>query len=80
MKKDNKNFSDQISPLRDEIDAIDSQILSLLARRQTQVENVVALKKVHSIPVYHPAREEDLISKLRLQSQQSGLEIGRAHV
>ncbi len=74
MKKDNKNFSDQISPLRDEIDAIDSQILSLLARRQTQVENVVALKKVHSIPVYHPAREEDLISKLRLQSQQSGLD------
>jgi chorismate mutase / prephenate dehydrogenase len=74
MEKDNKNFSVQISPLRDEIDAIDSQILSLLARRQTQVEKVVALKKVHSIPVYHPAREEDLISKLRRQSQNSGLD------
>ena len=74
MTKDNKNFSDQISPLRDEIDAIDSQILSLLARRQAQVEKVVALKKVHSIPVYHPAREEDLISKLRCKSHQSGLD------
>ncbi len=74
MKKDNKNFQDQILPLRDEIDAIDAKILSLLARRQAQVEKVVALKKTHSIPVYHPAREEDLISKLRLQSQNHGLD------
>ncbi|MBU0973094.1 MAG: bifunctional chorismate mutase/prephenate dehydrogenase [Proteobacteria bacterium] len=74
MKKDNKNFSDQILPLRDEIDAIDSKILSLLARRQAQVEKVVALKKAHNIPVYHPAREEDLISRLRLQSKTAGLD------
>ncbi|RLB86245.1 MAG: bifunctional chorismate mutase/prephenate dehydrogenase [Deltaproteobacteria bacterium] len=74
MKKDNRNFQDQILPLRDEIDAIDAKILSLLARRQAEVEKVVALKKIHSIPVYHPAREEDLISKLRLQSQNHGLD------
>jgi chorismate mutase/prephenate dehydrogenase len=74
MKKDNKNFQNQILPLRDEIDTIDAKILSLLARRQAQVEKVVALKKVHSIPVYHPAREEDLISKLRFQSQSHGLD------
>ncbi|MBA3009197.1 MAG: bifunctional chorismate mutase/prephenate dehydrogenase [Desulfobacula sp.] len=74
MKKDNKNFSDQILPLRDEIDAIDSKILSLLARRQAQVEKVLALKKAHNIPVYHPAREEDLISRLRLQSKTAGLD------
>jgi chorismate mutase/prephenate dehydrogenase len=74
MKKDNKNFQTQIIPLRDKIDAIDAKILSLLARRQAQVEKVVALKKVHSIPVYHPAREEDLISRLRLQSQNHGLD------
>lgn len=74
MKKDNKNFQIQIIPLRDEIDAIDANILSLLARRQAQVEKVVALKKVHSIPVYHPAREEDLISRLRLQSQNHGMD------
>ena len=74
MKKNNKNFQAQIIPLRDEIDAIDTKILSLLARRQAQVEKVVALKKIHSIPVYHPAREEDLISRLRLQSQNHGLD------
>ena len=74
MKKDNKKFQDQILPLRNEIDAIDAKILSLLARRQAQVEKVVALKKAHSIPVYHPAREEDLISTLRFQSQHHGLD------
>jgi chorismate mutase / prephenate dehydrogenase len=74
MKKDNKNFQDQILPLRNAIDAIDAQILSLLAQRQAQVEKVVALKKAHNIPVYHPAREEDLISTLRLQSNHHGLD------
>ncbi len=74
MTKDNKNFQEQIIPLRDEIDSIDSKILSLLARRQTQVEKVVGLKKAHSIPVYHPAREEDLISRLRIQSQNHDLD------
>jgi chorismate mutase/prephenate dehydrogenase len=74
MKKDNKNFQDQILPLRDTIDDIDAKILSLLARRQSQVEKVLALKKDYNIPVYHPAREEDLISKLRLQSKTHGLD------
>jgi chorismate mutase/prephenate dehydrogenase len=60
--------------LRDEIDRIDSDILSLLARRQAQVEKVVALKKALSIPVYHPAREEDLISRLRIQAQKASLD------
>jgi len=68
MDKDNTIFFDKIRPLRDEIDRIDSDILSLLARRQTQVEQVVALKKAHNMPVYHPAREEDLISRLRSQA------------
>jgi len=63
-----------ITPLRDKIDSIDSQILSLLEKRQAQVEKVVALKKSHGIPVYHPAREEDLISRLRTQSQEHGLD------
>ncbi len=74
MGKDNKKFHDQIGPLRDEIDLIDSDILSLLARRQAQVEKVVALKKAHNIPVFHPAREEDLISKLRIQALKSRLD------
>lgn len=67
-------FEKEIIPLRSEIDGIDSKILDLLAKRQIQVEKVVALKKKHHIPVYHPAREEDLISKLRQQAQNARLD------
>ncbi|MCF8092270.1 MAG: bifunctional chorismate mutase/prephenate dehydrogenase [Desulfotignum sp.] len=74
MKKKEKLFSDQIRPLRDEIDRIDSDILSLLARRQEQVEKVVALKKACDMPVFHPAREEDMISRLRNQAKEKGLD------
>ena len=73
MDKDNTIFFEKIRPMRDEIDRIDSEILTLLARRQAQVEQVVALKKAHNMPVYHPAREEDLISRLRSQATQTGM-------
>ncbi len=74
MKKNNKNFSQAIQPLREEIDRIDAQILDLLARRQDQVHKVMALKKAHSQPVYHPAREEDLLSRLRARSIDAGMD------
>ncbi len=74
MKKNNPVFDKQIIPLRKKIDHIDSQILSLLSKRQAQVEKVVKLKKEHNIPVYHPAREEDLISKLRMEAEQADLD------
>jgi len=74
MEKDNTAFFDKIKPMRDEIDRIDNQILSLLARRQTQVEQVVAAKKAHNMPVHHPAREEDLIYRLRAQAGQAGMD------
>lgn len=74
MEKDNTAFFDKIKPMREEIDRIDSEILSLLARRQAQVEHVVALKKAHDMPVYHPAREEDLISRLRAQAGRAGVD------
>lgn len=74
MKKDQLKFDKGILPLRTRIDEIDSQILFLLAQRQAQVEKVVKLKKEHHIPVYHPAREEDLISTLRLQAGRANLD------
>lgn len=74
MGKDKSTFNKEIIPLRTNIDGIDSQILYLLAQRQTQVEKVVKLKKKHHIPVYHPAREEDLISKLRVQAGKAALD------
>jgi chorismate mutase/prephenate dehydrogenase len=68
-----KDIKKALELLRDEIDDIDRQIVSLLAKRQTVVEKVVGLKNAHNIPVYHPAREEYLISNRRNQSREIGL-------
>ncbi len=74
MSSDKKTFETQILPLRQNIDRIDEQILSLLEKRQVQVEHVLRLKKKYNIPVWHPAREEDLISKLRTQAARADLD------
>lgn len=62
-----------LSRLRDQIDGIDQRIVELLSQRQKTVEAVVALKKANNLPVYHPAREEDLISTRRRQAREAGL-------
>ncbi|MBF0411734.1 MAG: bifunctional chorismate mutase/prephenate dehydrogenase [Desulfamplus sp.] len=58
-------FESEIKELRDRIDDIDEQILTLISQRFAEVQKVVALKKRHNMPVFHPAREEDMISRLR---------------
>lgn len=62
-----------LKSLRNNIDTIDRQIVELLAKRQKEVEAVVALKKAHNLPVHHPAREEDLISDRRSRGANAGL-------
>ncbi|MBF0303253.1 MAG: bifunctional chorismate mutase/prephenate dehydrogenase [Desulfamplus sp.] len=58
-------FESEIKELRNRIDDIDEQILTLISQRFAEVQKVVALKKRHNMPVFHPAREEDMISRLR---------------
>lgn len=71
MHNDNEQ---KLEALRNKIDDIDRQIVSLLAKRQIEVEHVLALKKAHNLPVYHPAREENLISERRDQGSETGLD------
>ena len=68
------NVDQELEQLRLQLDAIDQQIVSLLSKRQAEVERVVQLKKAHNIPVYHPAREENLISHRRNQGSKAGLD------
>ncbi len=73
-KPTNPNVDQELERLRLRLDAIDQQIVSLLVKRQAEVDRVVRLKKAHNIPVYHPAREENLISHRRNQGSESGLD------
>ncbi len=64
----------ELASLRQTIDAIDHDMVALLKERQQQVERVVALKRAHGLPVYHPAREENLISEKRRTARAVGLD------
>lgn len=66
--------SASLGDLRGDIDAIDERIVDLLAQRYRCVQQVVALKTAQRLPVYHPAREEDLISQRRAQATAAGLD------
>lgn len=46
---------------RQEIDAIDSQIITLLAQRFIAVKNIVQYKKEHNIAILQPQRWEEVL-------------------
>jgi chorismate mutase/prephenate dehydrogenase len=70
----NPNREAMLERLRGEIDAIDQQVVGLLAQRRRVVEEVTQVKKEHDLPTFHPAREENLISSRRAQAVAAGLE------
>ncbi len=74
MSDGSNQYEKDLRQMRARIDAIDRQIVTLLAERKEQVNQVVALKKAHHLPIYHPAREEDLISARREQAKAAGLD------
>lgn len=63
-----------LESLREEIDLIDRQLVELLGRRGRTVQEVVKVKEQQNLPMFHPAREEDLISARRAQAVGAGLD------
>ncbi|MDW7710555.1 MAG: bifunctional chorismate mutase/prephenate dehydrogenase [Deferrisomatales bacterium] len=65
---------DELEGLRGRIDAVDARLVELLAARRDLVAQVAELKGARGLPLYHPAREEDLISRRREQGRRAGLD------
>ena len=72
--KKNDGPGQSLDDLREAIDSIDEQIVSLMAKRQKVVKRVTEIKKARNLPVYHPSREEDLITHRRSQGAETGLD------
>lgn len=51
-----------LSALREEIDAIDRELVSLFQRRMAVAEQVAAYKMAHQLPVLDPGRERQVIA------------------
>jgi chorismate mutase/prephenate dehydrogenase len=63
----------ELAPLRQQIDAIDSQLVELLARRAQVTAEVGRVKQQYALPLYVPEREAVLIKARREQAQQAGV-------
>lgn len=66
-------FEDNLKILRDEIDDLDSQLVSLLAKRLKVTAKVGALKSAEGMPIFAPEREAALITKRREEAEASGI-------
>ncbi len=63
----------EISQLRKDIDAIDSQMVELLAKRNNLTRKVGVYKSQTGVPVYVPEREVELLSARRRQGESLGV-------
>ncbi|MEE2022650.1 bifunctional chorismate mutase/prephenate dehydrogenase [Alkalimonas mucilaginosa] len=62
-----------LTPLRQQIDAIDTELVQLLARRAKVTAEVGRVKQQFGLPVYMPAREQALLQARRAQAEQHAL-------
>ena len=69
-----KGVEKQLDELRRQIDAIDLDIVNCLDRRKKVVDKITAVKRAHQLPIYHPAREEDLISDRRRRASEKKID------
>jgi chorismate mutase/prephenate dehydrogenase len=69
-----RSHATALDGLRREIDQIDQQMVQLLARRRAVVQRVAEVKQRHDLQLYHPAREENLISARRTEAARAGLD------
>ena len=64
----------ELSALRNQIDDIDSRLLTLILERRALVSQAGKYKIEHDMPVYSPDREQEVVSRLseRLEEQDKG--------
>lgn len=67
-----------LKQLRNGIDAIDSEILSLFMKRMELCKGVAEYKKEHNMPVFQGGREQEIIDRIKALTGDSQLENGTA--
>ena len=64
MSEQDALFQTALAMLRTQLNAIDEQLLALVAQRAAIVQQVDVLKAAHRVPFRDPAREEQLVESL----------------
>ncbi|MGL5737521.1 MAG: chorismate mutase, partial [Plesiomonas shigelloides] len=63
----------ELAQLRDQIDAVDQEMLGLLARRLELVKQVGEVKSRCGLPIYVPEREASMLTARRAEAQRLGV-------
>jgi len=69
-------MEEKLKKLREEIDAIDNELIRLLNKRMQIVKRVGDLKNNTNAPVYRPEREKEIIQRLTKISKEEGGVLG----
>ena len=67
-----------LQQLRNGIDDIDSEILSLFMKRMKLCKEVADYKKLHDLPVFQGGREQQVIDRIKALTASPELENGRS--
>jgi chorismate mutase len=62
-----------LTELRGQIDAIDEQIIKLIAVRFQVVEQIVREKVIHGLPTFQDEREEEILKRIKDLGKTYGL-------
>ena len=66
-------MNQELNALREQIDAVDKQLVDLLAQRLSLVAEVGEVKSRHGLPIYAPDREAAMLAKRREEAEQRGV-------
>jgi chorismate mutase/prephenate dehydratase len=61
-----------LNELRNEINAIDDEILKLFLRRMDVAEQVADYKRAHDLPIYQPQREQEILESVSERAGELG--------
>ena len=73
----------EIEQIREQIDAVDGQMLKLFLERMRLGEEVAAYKKAHNLPVLNKAREREILARVQAEAgdmEPAGRRCSRSHV
>lgn len=65
--------TDSLQTLRQDIDAVDEEIIAAIVRRMTLARAIGALKQQAGQPVLDPAREASVVSRAAMRGRDAGL-------
>ena len=66
-------MAEELNALRDKIDAVDRQLIDLLAARLALVGAVGEVKSRHGLPIYAPDREASMLARRRTEAELLGV-------